>query len=1044
MAKALTSGATEGQMQKEPYAGKAHEHIPEFSGKAVDYKEYRKRLTLYEKKMSLAKRENETVFNVLGSLKGRAWDACEDLQMDELEAADGMQKILSRLDGVFKYDAITELPTDFENFFFGMHRKRSETIQDYTAIFERNLRKLAAHGVVLPDKVVGWYFLRKANLTNAQKQMIMSTITAATLSLETVRRAVNFVIGQDQTPETLAAPAPSAGRWKRDSIYAAAEDEPWDDADWEDDQIAWEDEEAWLAEDEGAPYYEEETDQILAADDAAAEYDDIMANYVEARQRVNQLKLSRGYFPVVAMVDQQRPFSKGSGKQRPQKGKNKGKKSGGGGKQSSKGSTVKAGGKSALGANKCLRCGRAGHNTDSCPVAAKRKAETDLADINMVADVTESEPINIADDDGVESEPDDTAMFDNGAASVLTGRQQLLKYLKVLMMKGYNVHEIPVWRCTKGFRFGNGNKDVTNLCALVPTFFKGLRRDILMYIINGQAPCLLGRPALAAFGITINHKACTVAWDDQMKFEKAILGPKGEFIVHLAEDFEKIHSEDKRPDQVFLPDDFDGHVFEQVPLQRILQAEDMALMIGDARSEFNEQPQSICGSEFHKEAIHVVEKVFTFEENGEMIPYDVPPEMTAEVEDSQMNSNDKPKDELSVENFSEVTALTTEVTSPSTRPTDSISSSPMSHEFDDSEMSRLTPAKLRKLTYETAAYVKEIHNLFEDAKTIESKGQKPRSKPFVIWEVFAGEGRVTATANRRRNCKGVRFSLQDGWDFRLPAHRKAFIKKLVDEEPDAVLISPPCKLWSQLQELSCAKNPGYRESLERDRQEDHDTILTFTAIVYEIQRRNGREALSEHPFLSKAWKTKAFNKMKGYDAYVDQCQYDLTMPNDDGEVCPVLKPTNFRVTGDHIRIKLERWCPGDHWHTPLEGSVPGLGPRSKLAENYPQELATQIVTAIVQQLQMNDAIFAAEDADAEAGDDANAGEIVEYSPPDSEPEVVPEPVQKNRESRTQVTSWWKSSWLRAALAQEPWSLWFFSFGPNAKRSAGHRRCSWSG
>ena len=73
---------------------------------------------------------------------------------------------------------------------------------------------------------------------------------------------------------------------------------------------------------------------------------------------------------MVAMVDQQqRPFPKGSGKQRPQKGKSKGKKSGGGGKQSSKGSTVKAGGKSALGAgnNKCLRCGRAGHNTDSCP-----------------------------------------------------------------------------------------------------------------------------------------------------------------------------------------------------------------------------------------------------------------------------------------------------------------------------------------------------------------------------------------------------------------------------------------------------------------------------------------------------------------------------------------------------------------------------------------------------------------------------------------------------------------------------------------------------
>ena len=108
------------------------------------------------------------------------------------------------------------------------------------------------------------------------------------------------------------------------------------------------------------------------------------------------------------------------------------------------------------------------------------------------------------------------------------------------------------------------------------------------------------------------------------------------------------------------------------------------------------------------------------------------------------------------------------------------------------------------------------------------------------------------------------------------------------------------------------------------------------------------------------------------------------MPDDDGEVRPVLKPTNFRVTGEHIKNKLERFGPCDHWHTPLEGSVPGLGPRSKLAENYPQELASQIVTAIVQQLQcqMNDAILAVEDADAEAGEGANAGEIVEFSLPD--------------------------------------------------------------
>ena len=115
------------------YTGKARELIPEFSGKANDYKEYRKRVLLYERKMDLAGRKSETAFNIMSSLKSRAWDACEDLSMEVLESDRGMKEILQRMDAVFKYDAITELPQDFENFFIQLQRKRNETMQEYTA-----------------------------------------------------------------------------------------------------------------------------------------------------------------------------------------------------------------------------------------------------------------------------------------------------------------------------------------------------------------------------------------------------------------------------------------------------------------------------------------------------------------------------------------------------------------------------------------------------------------------------------------------------------------------------------------------------------------------------------------------------------------------------------------------------------------------------------------------------------------------------------------------------------------------------------------------
>ena len=183
-----------------PYAAKAHEYVPEFSNKATDYKEFKKRVLLYEKKMALANRKGETAFNVMAALTGRAWDAVEDMDMAELESDQGTKKLLDRLDSVFKLDAITELPADFETFFMHTHRKRSQTIQEYTADYERQLRRLESHNVVLPDKVIGWFYLRRAGLKQDQRQMVMSTLSVEKISLETVRKVLNFVIGQDNTP----------------------------------------------------------------------------------------------------------------------------------------------------------------------------------------------------------------------------------------------------------------------------------------------------------------------------------------------------------------------------------------------------------------------------------------------------------------------------------------------------------------------------------------------------------------------------------------------------------------------------------------------------------------------------------------------------------------------------------------------------------------------------------------------------------------------------------------------------------------------------
>ena len=108
------------------------------------------------------------------------------------------------------------------------------------------------------------------------------------VSLDTVRKAVNFVIGQDQTPDGGHGRDPRF-KHKDNSIYTLAEDLAYDP---EPDEAYYEDEESWeigpddsmsqaaWADDDPA-YVEVDEDPVLACD-AASEYDDIMANYVEA------------------------------------------------------------------------------------------------------------------------------------------------------------------------------------------------------------------------------------------------------------------------------------------------------------------------------------------------------------------------------------------------------------------------------------------------------------------------------------------------------------------------------------------------------------------------------------------------------------------------------------------------------------------------------------------------------------------------------------------------------------------------------------------
>ena len=147
-------------------------------------------------------------------------------------------------------------------------------------------------------------------------------------------------------------------------------------------------------------------------------------------------------------------------------------------------------------------------------------------------------------------------------------------------------------------------------------------------------------------------------------------------------------------------------------------------------------------------------------------------------------------------------------------------------------------------------------------------------------------------------------------------------------------------VFGPLQELTASRSEEARQFLIDSRTVNPDTHLVFVATVYKIQQRDGRNATIEHPWPSRAWQTKAFMPLVGFSTYIDQCELGLELPNDDGVVLPVKKPTCLLTTRRNLFYHMLRFaCSGNHQHTPCEGYIQGQGLRSRLCQDYPYEMA---------------------------------------------------------------------------------------------------------
>eukprot|EP00439_Symbiodinium_sp_Y106_P057526 s1271_g8.t1 len=323
-------------------------YIPVFDGQPSSYKEYRKRVNLYYKKMTLANKKTEATINLLTSLAGPVWKQVEHLADSAPDDENGFSLVLQELDRVYQYDSRVEMPKAFERFFYGVNRPSGQTLIQYCSDHREAARELERHDVKLPDPVGGWL-------------LVMSQVDNKKLSVATVEQALFYFFGQDYKSTRTEGPrangrgrAYQQNRWGNYRTYGAAyvteEDENFHEA----QEYEYEDYEPNESEYYDPAYFgEEEEDEPV---------EEAYAAYLDARRHLAEVKAGRGYYPVVAMTDNgaQLPDAAqvGSGKGKPAKGKMKGKSSGKGkAGKSGRSAPQQPKGMARAAATKCLRCG---------------------------------------------------------------------------------------------------------------------------------------------------------------------------------------------------------------------------------------------------------------------------------------------------------------------------------------------------------------------------------------------------------------------------------------------------------------------------------------------------------------------------------------------------------------------------------------------------------------------------------------------------------------------------------------------------------------
>jgi hypothetical protein len=244
-------------------------------------------------------------------------------------------------------------------------------------------------------------------------------------------------------------------------------------------------------------------------------------------------------------------------------------------------------------------------------------------------------------------------------------------------------------------------------------------------------------------------------------------------------------------------------------------------------------------------------------------------------------------------------------------------------------------------------YVNEIGGVIDDCQI--------EVYPTAVSELYSPP-RVTAKARSLGLRPGLAIDLDTGWDLSILEQQREAERRIEDEDPELLMMSPECKRFSQLQALNDKRRDPNVIDDEFRRARRH---LRFCRRMARQRYDKGKGFAFEAPWSAGTWKEDDVKEMLSWPGVqlvrTDMCAHGMSVPSlGDGGIQEGLlnkKPTGILTNVAEIAEVLARArCSGNHRHGDL------IGGTARQAQIYPDQFCKAILTGLRKHLERRGAL----------------------------------------------------------------------------------------